>query len=98
MVVALRSPTTVATPRCSSFRLPATAERIRVANEIAPENRRAEVASRYFVCGFVGNLLTCYGVGVTSTPASSTTASLVFALTMSVWALVALLFGIKYRQ
>jgi len=71
---------------------------LQVVNQIAPENRRAEVVSSYFVCGFSGNALPVIGVGVISTLASSTAASLVFAATISVFALVALFFGIKYRQ
>ena len=38
------------------------------------------------------------GVGVISTIASSTAANLVFATTISVFALVALLFGVKYLR
>jgi MFS family permease len=71
---------------------------LQVVNQIAPENRRAEVISSYFVCGFSGNALPVIGVGVISTLASSIAASLAFALTISVFAIVALLFGIKYRQ
>lgn len=71
---------------------------LQVVNQIAPEHRRAEVVSSYFVCGFSGNALPVIGVGVISTLASSTAASLVFAVTISVFALVALGFGIKYPQ
>jgi hypothetical protein len=71
---------------------------LQVVNQIAPENRRAEVISSYFVCGFWGNALPVIGVGVISTLASSNAASLAFALTVSVFAIVALFFGIKYRQ
>jgi MFS family permease len=71
---------------------------LQVVNQIAPEHRRAEVVSSYFVCGFSGNALPVIGVGVISTLASSTAASLVFAVTIGVFALVALCFGIKYPQ
>jgi MFS family permease len=71
---------------------------LQVVNQIAPENRRAELVSSYFVCGFSGNALPVIGVGVISTLASSIAASLVFAVTISVFAAVALFFGIKYRQ
>jgi MFS family permease len=71
---------------------------LQVVSQIAPEHRRAEVVSSYFVCGFSGNALPVIGVGVISTLASSTAASLVFAVTISVFALVALCFGIKYPQ
>jgi MFS family permease len=71
---------------------------LQVVNQIAPADRRAEVVSSYFVCAFIGNALPVIGVGVISTLASPTTASLLFALTISVFAVVALFFGIKYRQ
>ena len=69
---------------------------LQVVNQIAPEHRRAEVVSSYFVCGFSGNALPVIGVGVISTFASLATASLAFAATISVFAVVALYFGIKY--
>jgi len=71
---------------------------LQVVNQIAPQDRRAEVVSSYFVCAFLGNALPVIGVGVISTLASSTAASLVFAATISAFALVALFFGIKYRK
>jgi MFS family permease len=71
---------------------------LQVVNQIAPADRRAEVVSSYFVCAFIGNALPVIGVGVISTLASPTTASLLFAVTISVFAVVALFFGIKYRQ
>lgn len=71
---------------------------LQIVNQIAPEDRRAEVVSSYFVCGFSGNALPVIGVGVISTLASSTTASLAFAATISVFALVALVFGVKYSH
>jgi hypothetical protein len=55
-------------------------------------------SSGYFVCGFSGNALPIIGVGVISTLASPTVASLAFAATISLFALVALFFGIKYPQ
>ena len=69
---------------------------LQVVNQIAPEHPRAEVVSSYFVCGFSGNALPVIGVGVISTFASLATASLAFAATISVFAVVALYFGIKY--
>jgi MFS family permease len=71
---------------------------LQVVNQIAPQDRRAEVVSSYLVCVFAGNALPVIGVGVISTLASLTTASLVFAVTISVFALVALFFGIRYPQ
>jgi MFS family permease len=37
---------------------------LQVVNQIAPENRRAQVVSSYFVCAFAGNALPVIGVGV----------------------------------
>jgi hypothetical protein len=71
---------------------------LQVVNQIVPQDRRAEVVSSYFVCAFIGNAVPVIGVGVISTLASSTAASLAFALTIGVFALVAMLFGVKYRQ
>jgi MFS family permease len=71
---------------------------LQVVNQIAPPDRRAEVVSAYFVCAFIGNALPVIGVGVISALANAVTASLTFAATISVFAIVALFFGIKYRQ
>jgi hypothetical protein len=71
---------------------------LQVVNQIAPQERRAEVVSSYFVCAFMGNALPVIGVGVISTLASPTTAGLVFAATISMFAIVALFFGIKYPE
>jgi MFS family permease len=71
---------------------------LQVVNEIAPQDRRAEVVSSYFVCAFVGNAVPVIGVGVISTLASSTAASLTFAITIGVFAMVAIFFGVKYKD
>jgi hypothetical protein len=71
---------------------------LRVVNQIAPQHRGAEVVSTYFVCGFSGSALPVIGVGVISTLASPAAASRAFAATISLFALVALFFGIKYPQ
>jgi MFS family permease len=71
---------------------------LQVVNQIAPPDRRAEVVSSYFVCGFIGNAVPVIGVGVISTLASPAIASLLFAVTIGIFAVVALFFGIKYRQ
>jgi MFS family permease len=70
---------------------------LQVVNQIAPADRRAEVVSSYFVCGFCGNALPVIGIGVIATLASATEASIAFAVMISVFALVALYFGAKYR-
>jgi MFS family permease len=63
---------------------------MQVVNEIAPQDRRAAMMSSYFVCVFCGNALPVIGIGVVSTLTSSLTATLVFAATVSLFALVAL--------
>jgi hypothetical protein len=71
---------------------------LQVVNPIAPEDRRAEVVSSHFVCGFCGNALPVIGIGVISTPASSTAASSVFAMMIAAFALAASYFGVKYTR
>ncbi|WP_409188057.1 MFS transporter [Bradyrhizobium sp. RDM4] len=71
---------------------------LQVVNQIAPDDRRAEVVSAYFICCFLGNALPVIGIGILSTLISSTVASLVFATTIAVFAAVALVFGLKYRS
>ena len=68
---------------------------LQVVNEIAPEDRRAEVVSSFFICCFVGNALPVIGIGIVSTYASPITASLAFAGMIVAFALVALAFGLK---
>ncbi len=51
-----------------------------VANSLAPPERRAEVASAYFVCCFCGNALPIIGVGALTQAASAHLADLVFAI------------------
>ncbi|MDA9431526.1 major facilitator transporter [Bradyrhizobium sp. CCBAU 51627] len=70
---------------------------LQVVNQIAPNDRRAEVVSAYFICCFLGNALPVIGIGVLSTLISSTVASLVFATTIAVFAIVAVAFGLKYQ-
>jgi predicted MFS family arabinose efflux permease len=69
---------------------------LQVVNQIAPADRRAEVVSAYLVCVFSGNALPVIGVGVISTLASPTSASLVFAATIAAFAFIALVFGSRY--
>ena len=69
---------------------------LQVANQIAPPDRRAEIVSSYFICCFAGNALPVIGVGVISTFAGPVTASIAFAVTIAVFALAALAFGVRY--
>jgi MFS family permease len=69
---------------------------LQVVNEIAPSDRRAEMVSTYFVVGFAGNALSVIGVGVISSFASPLIASIVFAVTIAVFAGVALIIARRY--
>jgi MFS family permease len=71
---------------------------LQVVNEIAPETRRAEVVSSYFVCCFTGNAVPVVGIGVLSTVANSTIASIAFAGMLVIFALTAFFFGIKHKN
>jgi MFS family permease len=71
---------------------------LQVVNEIAPGDRRAEVVSSYFVCGFCGNALPVIGIGIISSFANSIVASSAFAATIMAFAVVALFFGIRYMR
>jgi MFS family permease len=70
---------------------------LQVVNEIAPNDRRAEVISVYLVCSYVGNALPVIGVGVISTAWGSIVASSVFAITIGLFAIVALFAGVYFR-
>ncbi|MER8368417.1 MFS transporter [Mesorhizobium sp. M1348] len=71
---------------------------LQVVNEIAPADRRAEVVSAFFICCFCGNALPVIGIGILSTVASATVASLAFAGMIVTFSLVALWFGAKYAR
>jgi len=59
-------------------------------------DRRAEMVSTYFVVGFAGNALSVIGVGVISSFVSPLAASIVFAVTIAVFAVVALIVARQY--
>ena len=69
---------------------------LQVASQIAPPDRRAEIVSSYFICCFAGNALPVIGVGVVSALFGPVAASLAFAVTIAIFALVALAFGIRH--
>ena len=71
---------------------------LQVVNQIAPEDRRAEVVSSYFVCGFSGNALPVVGIGIISSLANPIVASSAFAATIVAFAVVAIFFGIRYMR
>jgi MFS family permease len=70
---------------------------LQVVNQIAPEDRRAESVSAFFICCFCGNALPVIGIGIISTWAGAIIASLAFAAMIAIFSLVALGFGLKDR-
>jgi MFS family permease len=71
---------------------------LQVVNQIAPADRRAEVVSSYFLVCFFGNSVPVIGVGVLSTLMSSKVASGVFAVTIGLFALAAMLAAAKSER
>lgn len=69
---------------------------LQVTNQIAPQDRRAEIVSSYLICVFAGNALPVIGIGVISTLAGASAASLAFAVMIVIFALLALYFGARY--
>ena len=59
-------------------------------NALAPSDRRAEMASAYFICCFMGNALPIIGVGALSETIGSARADRILALGLSLLAAVAL--------
>jgi hypothetical protein len=60
-----------------------------VANGLAPPERRAEVASAFFVCCFCGNALPIIGVGALTLATSSRLADLALTILVSLIAAIA---------
>jgi MFS family permease len=69
---------------------------LQVINRIAPADRRAEVVSSYLVAGNVGIAIPIIGIGLTKQLASATTADLGFAIVIALFAILALVTGLKY--
>lgn len=63
---------------------------LQVANDIAPDERRAELISAYFVAGFIGNSIPVIGIGLISTVTDPLIASTVFASVLAACAATAL--------
>jgi MFS family permease len=61
-----------------------------VVNTLAPPERRAEVASTYFVCCFLGNALPIIGVAALSQTLGTKVASMIFAGVLSIISIGAL--------
>jgi MFS family permease len=71
---------------------------LQVVNQIAPEERRAEVSSAYFVAGFVGNALPVIGVGVLTGWIGSLGASTSLAVLVTVLAIIGLVVGVRSKR
>lgn len=70
---------------------------LQIVNEIAPQNRRAEVVSAYLIACFVGNSVPVVGIGLITAASNSMTASLAFGATIAAFTLAALIFE-RYRS
>jgi MFS family permease len=66
---------------------------LQVVNEIAPNDRRAEIISTYLICCYAGNSLPVIGVGVLSTLEGPIVASSAFAITIGLFVIAALISG-----
>jgi MFS family permease len=68
---------------------------LQVVNAIAPADRRAEVASSYFLACFSGNSIPVIGVGVLSAAYGLDVASSALAAMVGVLAIFALVVGLR---
>ena len=71
---------------------------LQVVNQIAPEDRRAQVISSYFLCCFGGNALPVIGVGFLAKVTGAVTADIAFAVLIGIFAIIALVFGLAVRR
>ena len=69
-----------------------------VANSLAPAERRAEIASVFFICCFCGNALPVIGAGALTQATNAHLADLVFAGVVSAIAAAALLLAFATRR
>ena len=69
---------------------------LQVVNDIAPDDRRAEVVSSYFLACFFGNSVPVIGVGILAAAAGFFPASLIFAAVIAALALFAI--AVAMRQ
>jgi MFS family permease len=63
---------------------------LEVVNEVAPDDRRAETVSTFFIACFAGNAVPVIGIGVLSTLTSPLVASITFAATIAAFSIAAL--------
>jgi MFS family permease len=64
---------------------------LQVVNEIAPHEKRGRLVSSYLIACFLGNSVPVIGIGLLTTLTSPIIATVVFAVTLAVLAIVALL-------
>lgn len=69
---------------------------LQVVNEIAPEDRRAEVASTYYIAGFIGNSIPVIGVGLIGAAFTPIVASAAFGVVVAAFAIAAIAVGLRY--
>ena len=70
---------------------------LQVIYALAPHDRRAEIGSAYYLCGFAGNALPVIGVGVVTALAGAVAGSAAFAILIAVFAIVALILELKRK-
>src|SRR5437763_2813445 len=68
---------------------------LEVVNEIAPENRRSEVVSSYLIACYCGISLPVIGIGLVSQASSAFVADMIFAMFISILAVLTLAFQLK---
>lgn len=71
---------------------------LQVVNEIAPPDRRAEVASTYYVVCFAANSVPVIGVGLLTSMWGSIQADAAFAATIAAFTVVALAMELRLRS
>ncbi len=71
---------------------------LQVVNEIAPDQRRAEVTSAYYIACFTGNALPVIGVGIVASLSNSLVASTTFACVIAALAATGLIAGTRYGR
>lgn len=71
---------------------------LQVLNEIAPQEKRAELVSSYLVMCYLGNSLPVLGVGLLATMLMPATAHEIFALVVAALAATAILTGMAARK
>lgn len=71
---------------------------LEVVNQIAPDDRRAEVVSSYYIACFLGNSIPVIGLGVLSTLTDPLIASIAFAGTLAAFSIAALAWGQQHQD